>query len=117
MDVECIFCKIAQGQARADIVHQDDEIVAFRDIQPKAPLHVLVIPRRHVASIAEAADADLVGRLVLRATAVATAAGYAERGFRIVTNTGPDGGQAVDHLHFHVLAGRPLGLPWSPSAR
>lgn len=108
---DCIFCKIASGEAKSRIVHQDEHVVAFKDLNPRAPLHVLVIPRRHVASMAEADDAMLVGRVALAAAKVAKDAGYGERGFRLVTNTGTEAGQSVPHLHFHVLAGRHLSWP------
>jgi histidine triad (HIT) family protein len=111
---DCIFCKIARGDAPATVVAEDEQAMAFKDLQPKAPLHVLVIPRRHIASLAQADDAALIGHLVKLATKIAKDAGYSERGFRVVSNTGREGGQAVDHLHFHVLGGRPLGAPWSP---
>ena len=114
MTDDCIFCKIARGDAPATVVAEDEQAMAFKDLQPKAPLHVLVIPRRHIASLAEADDAALIGHLVKLATKIAKDAGYSERGFRVVSNTGREGGQAVDHLHFHVLAGRPLGAPWAP---
>lgn len=107
---DCIFCRIAAHQAPATIVHEDEDVIAFDDISHRAPLHVLVIPRLHVASLAEA-DAALAGRLAVAAAKVARDAGYAERGFRVVTNVGPDAGQSVAHLHFHVLAGRSLGWP------
>ena len=109
---DCIFCKIARGDTQATIVHQDEHVVAFRDLNPRAPLHVLVIPRQHVASLGEASDPELVGRVVLAAAKIAKDAGYGERGFRVVSNTGPEAGQSVSHLHFHVLAGR--GLSWPP---
>ncbi len=108
---DCIFCKIASGDVKADVVLRDEYVVAFRDINPKAPLHVLVIPRQHVASLAEADDPELVGRLALAAARIAKDAGYGERGFRVVSNTGPESGQSVPHLHFHVLAGRSLSWP------
>jgi histidine triad (HIT) family protein len=108
---ECIFCKIASGEAKSQLVYQDEHVVAFKDLNPRAPLHVLVIPRRHVASMAEADDAQLVGRVALASAKVAKDAGYGERGFRLVTNTGPEAGQSVPHLHFHVLAGRHLSWP------
>ena len=111
----CIFCRIAAKQAPAQLAYEDDRAVAFHDIAPMAPFHVLVIPRAHVASVAETDDPALVGHLVTVAARLARDAGYAERGFRIATNTGPEGGQAVPHLHFHVYAGRPLGLPVSPA--
>lgn len=107
---ECIFCRIAAHEAPAKIVHEDADVVAFEDLGHRAPLHVLVIPRRHVASLAEA-DAETVGKVGVAAAKVAGDAGYAERGYRVVANVGPDAGQSVDHLHFHVLAGRSLGWP------
>jgi len=111
---DCIFCRIAEGEIPATIVLSDAEIVAFRDIDPKAPTHVLVIPRRHIDSVNElgAEDAALVGRLVLAGRAVAATDGIAEPGYRLVLNTGPDGGQSVGHLHLHVLGGR--GMAWPP---
>lgn len=105
---DCIFCRIARGEAPATIVYQDEHLVAFKDIAPIAPFHVQVIPRRHVASLAEVEDVDLLGRLVVAAAKVARDAGYAQRGFRVLTNVGPDAGQTVAHLHFWVLAGRRL---------
>ena len=89
---------------------EDDEVVAFDDLSHRAPLHVLVIPRRHVASLDEAGP-ELAGRVAVAAATVARDAGYAERGYRVVTNVGPDAGQTVPHLHLHVLAGRRLGWP------
>ncbi len=108
---DCLFCKIAAGEIQSQIVLSDEHVVAFKDLNPRAPLHVLVIPRRHVASLAEADDPALVGRLALAAAKVAKDAGYGERGFRVVANTGPESGQSVSHLHFHVLAGRHLAWP------
>ncbi len=108
---DCLFCGIAAGTVKADVVYRDDDVVAFKDINPRAPLHVLVIPRGHVASLTEADSPELVGRLALTAARIAKEAGYGERGFRVVTNTGPDAGQSVPHLHLHVLAGRVLGWP------
>lgn len=109
---DCIFCKIASGEMKANVVLEDEHLVAFKDLNPRAPLHVLVIPRQHIASLSAADDPTLVGRLALAAARAATDAGYGERGFRVVTNSGPDAGQSVPHLHFHVLAGR--GLAWPP---
>ncbi|CAN5127207.1 histidine triad nucleotide-binding protein [soil metagenome] len=111
----CIFCRIATKAALAKIAYEDDRVIAFHDAAPQAPFHVLVIPRTHVVSLAEADDPALLGHLLTVAARIARDAGLAERGFRVATNTGPDGGQAVPHLHFHVLAGRPLGLPVSPA--
>lgn len=109
----CIFCKIAAGEVSSTKVHEDDEIVAFRDLSPQAPLHVLVIPRRHLDSLDAAvpSDAALLGRLLLVARAVARQAGVAEGGYRVVMNSGADGGQTVLHLHLHVLGGRPMAWP------
>lgn len=107
---DCIFCKIAAHEAPATIRYEDGDVVAFDDLGRRAPLHVLVIPRRHVASLAEA-DAATIGAVGAAAARVARDAGYAERGYRVVTNIGPEAGQSVPHLHFHVLAGRQLGWP------
>ena len=110
-DPNCIFCKIASGDVKADVVHQDDDVVAFKDTNPKAPLHVLVIPREHIPSVADVPEPRLLGLLAQVAGRVARDAGYGRSGFRIVTNAGPDAGQSVFHLHFHVLAGRKLSWP------
>lgn len=115
---DCIFCKIGSGQIPAPLLHDDADCVAFRDIHPQAPTHILVIPRRHVRDLLElstaTADATaepLLGRLLRVAGDVATAAGLSADGFRVVINTGAHGGQSVFHLHLHVLGGRPLGWP------
>lgn len=112
-DNDCLFCRIAAGEIAADVVEQDDAIVAFRDIAPKAPVHVLLIPRRHIASAAdlEPADGDMLGRLFAMAARVARSEGVVDRGFRLVTNAGAAAGQSVAHLHFHLLGGRSLGWP------
>ena len=109
--MDCVFCGIAAKTIPATVLYEDETVLAFRDLNPRAPLHALVIPKVHVASLADATDPAVVGRVALAAAAVATAAGYGERGYRVVANTGPDAGQTVAHLHFHVLAGRPLGWP------
>lgn len=110
---DCLFCKICEGTIPATITYRDEEVVAFKDIGPKAPLHELVIPTRHMASLAEATpeDAALLGKLMIVASQQARAAGFADSGFRVVMNTGPDAGQSVAHVHLHVLAGRSLGWP------
>ncbi|CAN5849290.1 histidine triad nucleotide-binding protein [soil metagenome] len=112
-DEGCLFCRIARGEVPADLVHEDDRVVAFRDISPKAPTHVLLIPREHVASAAELGEqhAEMLGRLFAVAARVARDAGVSEKGFRLVTNAGSGAGQSVDHLHFHLLGGRSLGWP------
>jgi histidine triad (HIT) family protein len=111
MSESCLFCRIVRGEIPATLVADTDECVAFRDINPQAPLHVLVIPRTHVASLADADDAALVGRLSLVAADIARREGYAASGYRTVVNTGSDAGQTVHHLHLHLLAGRPLRWP------
>jgi histidine triad (HIT) family protein len=107
----CIFCGIVAGAVPAKIVHQDEISVAFHDINPKAPVHVLVIPRRHIASLNEPADEALLGRLVTVATRVARDARVDGTGYRLVVNTNADAGQSVAHVHVHVLGGRALGWP------
>ncbi len=109
----CIFCRIVAGEIPSAMVHQDDLCVAFRDVEPRAPTHFLVVPRRHVASLADLTDGDvaLAGHLQLTAARLAAAEGLADTGFRVVVNCGDDGGQTVPHLHFHVLGGRRLGWP------
>ena len=102
---ECIFCRIVAGEVPARVVRQDEQTLAFRDINPQAPTHVLVIPKRHIRAVndLEPADAELVGRLFLAA--------IASSGYRLVMNNGPDAGQSVDHIHLHVLGGRHLAWP------
>ena len=109
----CLFCKIVAGEIPAQIVHTDDHTVAFRDINPQAPAHVLVIPRRHIASLEEATQSDesVLGRLLLTAARVARDEGLAEGGYRTVINTGAGAGQSVFHIHAHVIGGRPLAWP------
>lgn len=113
MDTSCIFCKIASGALGTAFVHEDDAVVAFEDLNPQAPLHVLIIPREHVVSLSSATDAHdaLLSRLLRVAAKVAGERGIAESGYRTVINTGPDGGQSVFHLHVHLLGGRPLAWP------
>lgn len=110
---DCLFCAIAVGDIPADLVHSDDEIVAFRDITPQAPVHVLVIPRAHHANAAALAAADpaLAGRLLGVAGDIAAREGIADTGYRLVTNTGEGAGQSVHHVHIHVLGGRDLTWP------
>ncbi|UCD25275.1 MAG: histidine triad nucleotide-binding protein [Gemmatimonadota bacterium] len=108
---ECLFCKIVGGEIPATIVAEDDQFIAFRDIEPQAPTHVLVIPRTHIASLNEATDAELMGRLLLFARGVAVKEGLTERGYRVVLNTNAEAGQTVFHIHAHVLGGRPMRWP------
>lgn len=109
---DCLFCLLAAGDIPADIVYSDDRVVAFRDVNPQAPTHVLVIPREHYADVAEltAADPELLGLMARKATEVA-AAEHLVGGYRLVINTGPDAGQTVNHLHVHLLGGRHLSWP------
>jgi histidine triad (HIT) family protein len=108
--MECIFCKIASGEIPSDIVYQDDEYIAFRDIQPQAPVHMLIVPREHISSVSELTDkqAPFAGRLILLAKQIAEKEGIAESGYRLVINCGAEGGQIVPHLHLHLLGGRKL---------
>jgi histidine triad (HIT) family protein len=109
----CLFCDIAVGKVPSKKVHEDDTLFAFHDISPKAPTHILVIPKRHVTAITDiaAGDDELVGSMVRRATEIAREQGLAERGFRLVFNSGPDAGYSVFHIHLHLLGGRVLGWP------
>ncbi|MFP4061169.1 MAG: histidine triad nucleotide-binding protein [Halochromatium sp.] len=110
---ETIFGKIANGEVEADLVYEDAEVVAFRDLNPQAPVHLLVIPRKPIPTLsdAEAGDAELLGRLLLTAAKVAEQEGIAEQGYRTVINCRAGGGQTVYHLHVHLLGGRPLQWP------
>lgn len=107
----CLFCRIVRGEVPAKIVAETDECVAFRDINPQAPVHVLVIPREHVASLNEARDPALVGRLALVAADIAKREGIAESGYRTVINTNASAGQTVFHIHLHLLGGRRMEWP------
>ena len=111
-DPECLFCRIVAGEIPSDRVHEDDHVVAFRDINPQAPTHVLVIPRRHIADAhgLSAADAPILARLFEVTNRLAGEASLVN-GYRIVTNVGADAGQTVFHQHFHLLGGRPMGWP------
>lgn len=110
-DASCLFCRIVSGEIPAALIAETPHAVAFRDIAPKAPVHALVIPRRHVASLAAATDAVELGEVLALAARVAEQEGVSASGYRVVTNVGEDGGQSVGHLHFHVLGGRALGWP------
>lgn len=111
--VDTIFGRIASGEMAADIVYEDADVVAFRDISPQAPTHLLVIPRKPIPTLNDATpdDAELLGKLLLAAARVAAAAGIAEQGYRTLINCNAGAGQTVFHLHLHVLGGRPLGWP------
>jgi histidine triad (HIT) family protein len=109
----CIFCKIAAGEIPSDVVYEDDQVVAFRDLNPQAPTHVLVVPRRHIATLndLEAGDEALVGRMYGAAREIAAREGLAETGYRTVVNCNEAGGQTVFHIHLHLLGGRMMHWP------
>lgn len=111
MTDSCLFCRIVRGEIPAALVWEDGHSLGFRDVDPKAPVHVLVIPKRHIASLNSADDPATLGRLMLAAREIAEAEGIAEAGYRTVINTGPDAGQSVQHLHVHVMGGRALSWP------
>lgn len=108
---DCIFCKIIKKEIPADIVYEDEEIIAFKDIQPAAPIHILVIPKKHIPSLVylQKEDEALIGRIYTVINEVAKGQGVKEKGYRVIVNCGEDGGQEVGHLHFHLLAGKKLG--------
>ena len=108
MSPDCTFCRIASRQTPADIEYEDDDVLAFKDIYPKAPIHLLIIPKRHIESLARLTpdDIPLVGRCMHVARVLGEKVGYGERGYRVSCNVGPEGGQVVYHLHFHLTAGR-----------
>ena len=110
---DCIFCKMASGEIRPDTVYENDDVLAFRDLNPQAPVHVLVIPKRHIATLNDLGpdDAGVVGKMVLAAAKVAQQEGFAEEGYRTVMNCNTAGGQSVFHLHLHLLGGRPMHWP------
>ena len=110
---DCLFCRIAAGEISAEVIYEDEEVVAFRDVQPQAPVHVLVIPRKHLASMADAGPEDiaLLGTVARTAAQIAETEGVVNTGYRCVINSGEDAGQCVHHLHMHVLGGRQMGWP------
>jgi len=111
MATDCLFCRILRKEIPATLVAENDHCVAFRDINPQAPVHILIIPRTHVASLNDVTDASVVGQLHLMARELAASQGLAARGYRTVINTNADAGQTVFHLHLHLLGGRHLGWP------
>ncbi len=108
--MDCIFCKIVVGEIPSDTVYQDEEIIAFRDINPQAPVHIIIIPRKHIASLSDLSESEsaLVGRMVAVANRLAKDEGIADKGYRVVINCGKEGGQLVPHLHLHLVGGRQL---------
>ena len=112
--MDCVFCKIVEKEIPSDIIYEDDNVIAFNDLDPQAPIHFLVIPKKHIESIAKLEESDLkiLDSIFLTIKKIASEKGLDENGYRVVTNIGEDGGQSVPHLHFHVLGGR--GFKWPP---
>ena len=112
--MDCVFCKIADGKIPSDVIYEDEDVIAFNDLDPQAPIHFLVIPKKHIQSIAtlEEADSQIISHVFATIKKIASDKGLDENGYRVVTNVGEDGGQSVPHLHFHVLGGR--GFKWPP---
>ncbi len=110
---DCLFCRMVAGEIQPDVVFQDEHLLAFRDIDPQAPVHILIVPKRHIATLDDLTDADepLVGHLVTTAARLARQEGIADSGYRTVLNCNADGGQEVFHIHLHLLGGRRLGWP------
>jgi histidine triad (HIT) family protein len=122
--MRCTFCRIVAGEADGDVLYQDREITAFRDIRPQAPTHLLIVPNVHVSSPEQLfeVDSSLLVKMFTKAHDLAEAAGIADKGYRLVINTGPDAGQVVDHLHLHLLGGKPMqpgsmALRWKDDVR
>ncbi len=117
IDASCLFCKIVAREIPSEVLHESDRVLAFRDIEPRAPSHVLIIPKEHVASAAELDDrhGDVLVDIHQVAAHLATTEGIDRSGWRLITNVGPDSGQVVFHLHYHLLGGRPLGPLVAPS--
>ena len=111
--MDCLFCKIANGEIESDFVYEDERVVAFNDINPQAPMHVLIIPREHISGpgAIDEGNSDLAGHLLVVAAKLARELGVDEDGYRLVFNNGRDGGQTVDHIHLHLIGGRRLGWP------
>ena len=111
--MDCLFCKVISGEMKSDVVYQDDQVVAFKDIDPKAPHHILVIPRKHISTLNHIKEDDtlLLGNMMQAAKAIAADLGVEKEGYRLVLNTNQMGGQAVYHIHLHILAGRQMGWP------
>jgi len=108
---QCLFCRIIRKEIPAQIIAENDDCIAFRDIHPQAPVHILIVPRQHVPSLNQVSDSTLVSRMSAFATELARREGIAERGYRTVVNTNADAGQTVFHLHLHLLGGRSMGWP------
>ncbi len=110
LDSNCVFCKIVKGEIPSTIVYKDDKVTAFKDLDPVAPVHILIVPNEHIESLKDctADQAEMIGYILLVAAKIAKAQGIEESGYRVITNVGKDAGQSVLHMHFHLLGGRPL---------
>ena len=110
---DCLFCAIVEGKIKANVVYQDDALAAFKDIAPKAPVHILIIPRKHIVGVSDISEQDraLIGQIFQLAAKLAREQDIAESGYRVVVNSGPDAGQSVFHLHYHLLGGRQMSWP------
>jgi histidine triad (HIT) family protein len=108
---ECVFCRIIRGEIPSQMLANTTDCVAFRDLDPKAPVHILIVPKKHVTSLDDLADGDIAGKMTMLAVALARQEGISGSGYRTVTNTGANGGQSVAHLHLHLLGGRPMTWP------
>jgi histidine triad (HIT) family protein len=110
---DCLFCAIIEGKIKGEIVYQDDTLLAFKDIRPEAPVHLLIVPRKHIESVAslQPQDIPMVGAIFIVAAKLAAELGVAESGYRVVVNNGANAGQSVFHLHYHLLGGRPMRWP------
>lgn len=108
---DCVFCKIVDKQIPADILYEDEGMIVFRDIKPKAPIHLLVVPKKHIPTINDISEDDIayMGRIIYRAKIMAIKQGIGESGYKLIFNCGPEGGQVVYHVHLHLLGGKPLG--------
>ena len=111
MNDDCIFCKIASGQIKSDIISSNDDVVAFNDIAPQAPVHILVVPKEHISKLEDTKDFSLINRIFSAINDIVYTKGLQKTGYRVVVNSGHDSGQAVDHLHFHILGGRKMTWP------
>ncbi|NPA39708.1 MAG: histidine triad nucleotide-binding protein [Thermodesulfobacteria bacterium] len=111
--MSCIFCKIVNKEIPADVVYEDDKVIAFNDINPQAPYHILVIPKKHISTLLELTEEDkeLIGHIYMVINKIAKEKGFADRGYRVVVNCKEEAGQTVFHIHFHILAGREMGWP------
>lgn len=107
----CVFCKIIHKQIQSDVLYEDEDLIVFKDIKPSAPIHLLIVPKKHIASVNDIVedDVNMVGRIVYRAKKMAEEQGVAQKGYKLIFNCGKEGGQVIDHIHLHLLGGKKLG--------